>query len=131
MSQGLSGATALASRTNSIARSARSAEVIAVLGARRRLDEGGVVDEGGIPLVRLAAEEAVEALEAPTEGPAPLPRRQVDLVARRQVPLADRIRVPSLLVQDLGDRPVLERDAGGEAGEACGRLGDASHVVRR
>jgi len=74
-----------------------------------------VVDEVRIPLVGLATEEAVEALEPAAERPAALPRRQVDLVARREVPLADGVPVPAVLVEDLGDRAVLERDAGREA----------------
>ena len=39
-------------------------EVVALLGRARRLDRVVVVDEVGVALVGLAAEEAVEALEA-------------------------------------------------------------------
>ena len=106
-------------------------EVVAVLGLRRLLDRMVVLDEVRIPLVRLAAEEAVEALEAAAERPAPLPGGHVRLLAGGEVPLADRVRVPAALVQHLGDRPVLERDAGREPGEPCRRLGDARHVVAR
>ena len=44
-------------------------EVVAVLGQRGLLDRVVVVDEVGIPLVRLAAEEAVVALEAAAYRP--------------------------------------------------------------
>jgi hypothetical protein len=67
-----------------------------------------VVDEFGIPLVRLAAEEAVEAFEAAAERPLTLRRREVHLVLRGQMPLADRIRVPASRVQDLRQVGALE-----------------------
>ena len=45
-------------------------EVVALLGRRRRLDLVVVVDQVGIPLAGVAAEEAVEALEAAAQRPA-------------------------------------------------------------
>jgi hypothetical protein len=64
--------------------------VVALLRRGRLVDRVVVVDEVGISLVRLAAEEAVEALEAPAQRPAPLPRGHVDLVpgVRCHVPTA-------------------------------------------
>ena len=64
-------------------------EVVAVPGPR-----GGSIDvvvglELGRPLVRVAAEEAVEALEAEAERPAVERTRRAPLPARREVPLAD------------------------------------------
>jgi hypothetical protein len=105
-------------------------EVVAVVRLRRLLDRVVVLDEVGIPLVRLASEEPVEALEAATQRPASLPGGHVGLLAGGEVPLADRVRVPAALVQHLGDRPVLERDAGRVAGKSGRGLGDARHVVR-
>ena len=104
-------------------------QVVALLGRVGLLGEVVVVDQVGIPLVGLAAQEAVEPLEPPAQRPARLPGRQVDLVARGQVPLADRVGVPAPLVQDLGDGAVLEGDPGREPGEARRCLGDAGHVV--
>ena len=46
------------------------AQVIALLGRARWLDLVVVVDEVGIPLAGVAAQEAVEALEAAPERPA-------------------------------------------------------------
>jgi hypothetical protein len=63
------------------------AQVVALLGLLRRLDLMVVVDEIGIPLARVAAEEAVEALEASAERPAVVRARGGLLVARRQMPL--------------------------------------------
>ena len=45
-------------------------EVITLFRASRRLDLVVVVDQVGVPLARVAAEEAVEALEAAAERPA-------------------------------------------------------------
>ena len=45
-------------------------QVVALLGRPRRLDLVVVVDQVGIPLARVAAEEAVVALEAAAERPA-------------------------------------------------------------
>ena len=104
-------------------------QVVAVLGCAGLLDGVVVVDQVRVPLMRLAAQEAVEPLEPTAQRPAGTPRGQVDLVRRGQVPLADRVGVPPLLAQDLGDQAVLERDAGREAREPRRSLGDARHVV--
>jgi hypothetical protein len=87
-------------------------QVVALLRGVGLLLEVVVVDQVGIPLVGLAAEETVAPLEPPAQRPARLPGRQVDLVARGQVPLADRVGVPAALVQHLRDGAVLEGDAG-------------------
>src|SRR6185436_13481122 len=88
-----------------------------------------IVDQVRVPLAGLGADEAVEALEAAAERPAPLPRRHVRLVARRKVPLPDGVRVPATFVEHLGDGAVLERNAARVAGKSRGGLGDAGHVV--
>ena len=92
--------------------------MVALLGRRRRLGRVVVVDQVGIPAARLAAEEAVEPLEAATERPALLPRGHAGLLTRGEVPLADAVGVVAVLEQHLGDEPVLERDPRGDAGEA-------------
>ena len=104
-------------------------QVVALLGRIRLLGGVVVIDQVGIPLVGLAAQEAIEPLKAPAKRPACLPGRQINLVARGQVPLADGIGVPAALAQHLGDGPVLKGDAGREPGETGRGLGDAGHVV--
>ena len=104
-------------------------EVVALLGGRRRLDLVVVVDQVGVPLAGVAAEEAVEPLEAPGQRPAVVRAGGGLLVARRQVPLADHEGVVALLEQHLREHPVLERDHAVVAGEAGRELGDAGHAV--
>jgi hypothetical protein len=85
-------------------------EVVAVLRAAPAARPGGCRRQVGIPLVRLAAEEAVEALEAAADRPVALRRGHVHLVGRAQVPLAEHVRVPSALPhKDLGDSSAHRR----------------------
>ena len=104
-------------------------EVIAFLRSFRRLDLMIVVDEVGIILVGVAAEEAVVALEAAPERPAVVGAGGADLLGRRQVPLADAIGGVALLQQHVRQKAVLERDRAIAAGIAGRSLGDAGHRV--
>ena len=106
-------------------------QVVAVLGQRGLLDRVVVVDEVGIPLVGLGAEEPVEALEPAADRPLVLDRREVHLVLGRQVPLAGHVRVPPPLAEHLGDRSALERNVTVGAREARCGLGDRPHPVGR
>jgi hypothetical protein len=72
-------------------------EVVPLLRRRGLLDRMFVVDQVGVPLVGLGAEEAVEALEPPPKGPLTSGGRQVHLVLRTQVPLPHCVGVPALL----------------------------------
>ena len=90
-----------------------------------------VVDQLRIPLVGLGAEEAVEALEAAARRPVAPRGGEVHLGLGAQVPLADHVRVPALLAEDLLDLPVLGRDHAARVREAARRLGDAGHAVAR
>ena len=90
-----------------------------------------VVDEVGVPLVRLPAEESVEALEPASQRPLPLRRGHVHLVFRRQMPLADGVGVPARATQDLGEVRALERNVTVRVGIAVGDLRDPRHAVRR
>ena len=90
-----------------------------------------VVDEVRIPLVRLGAEEAVEALEAAAERPVLLGRGDVHLVLGAEMPLADDVGVPAALAEDLGDHRALAGDVAARVREPRRRLGDARHRVRR
>ena len=104
-------------------------QVVALLGRPRRLDRVVVVDEVRVPLARVAAEEAVEALEAAPERPAVVRAGRRLLVARRQVPLADHVRAVAVLDQHLRQHAVLERHDPVVARVAGGELGDAGHAV--
>ena len=126
MKNGLSGATTLASRMNSMARSAEVlGEVVALLGRMLAASIGMVVvgRDRGTSSAGLAAEEAVEALEAAPERPAALASRQ-DLHSSRggQVPLADGVGAAALARPSTSaDRiPILEGDPGGAPREPAG-----------
>ena len=104
-------------------------EVVALFGCARRVDLVVVGDEVGVVLVGVAAEEAVEALEAAAEGPAVAAGGHVHVGLRREVPLADGVGGVAVRSQDLGEEAVLEGDLAGVAGEAAGELDDAGHGV--
>ena len=104
-------------------------EVVALLRGLGLIDRVVVVDQVRIPLVRLRPEEPVPALEAPTGRPVPARRREVHLVVGAQVPLADHVRVPAELTEDLRDRAVLRRDRSAGVRKPDRRLGDARHAV--
>ena len=104
-------------------------QVVAVLGHRRLLHRVVVVDQVRVPLVGLAAQEPVVALEAAADRPVALGRGHVHLVGRDQVPLAEHVGVPAALAQHLGDGGALEGDVAVGVGEPRGRLGDAGHAV--
>ena len=93
-------------------------EVVALLGRLRRGDRMVVVDEVRVPLVRLAAEEAVVALEAAAERPLALRRGEVHLVLGAEMPLADDVGVPAALAEHLGDVRALEGDVAVRVREA-------------
>src|SRR5205807_9261076 len=99
-------------------------EVVAVLPGPGRLDLVVVAHEGGGELVGLAAEEAVEALEAPAQGPPGAGGSLVALLLGGEVPLADGPGGPAGVAQQLGEEGGRAGDAGVVAGEAGGQLGD-------
>ena len=104
-------------------------QVVALLGGLRRLDLMVVVDEVGVPLARVAAEEPVEALKPAAQRPAVVRARGRLLAAGDQMPLADHVGAVAVLEQHLGQEPVLERDQPVVAGIAGRHLGDARHRV--
>ncbi len=105
-------------------------QVIALFGRLLGLDGVIVVDQLGIVLMGVAAEKPVVPLEPAPERPPVVRASRGNLVRRRQVPLAERVRVVSVLQQDLGQHPVLERDVAVPAGIAGGPFRDARHRVR-
>ncbi|KAF5056895.1 hypothetical protein DSECCO2_362610 [anaerobic digester metagenome] len=85
-------------------------EVVAIFGHRRLSDRVVVVDQGGVILVRLAAQESVIPFESPADGPVSPGRGQVHLVLRAEVPFAEHIGVVAPLDQHLCEGGALERD---------------------
>ena len=105
-------------------------EVISLFRAVRLVDELVVVDQVRIPLVGLAAEEAVEAIEALLQRPLLARRAGRDVLLRDVVILAEPERAPAVVLEDLRHRRALERDASVRAGEAVRALGDRRHAVQ-
>ena len=103
-------------------------QVVPLVGRARRLDRVIVGLELGRPLVGVAAEEAVVALEAETERP-PLERaRRTPLGARCQVPLPDRVRRVAVVAQMPGERRGRARDAAVVTLVANRELGQHAHT---
>ena len=104
-------------------------QVVAVLRQGGLVDVVVVLDERRVPVVGLAADEAVEAVEAARQRPVALRRAHRPLVERHVVVLADPEGVVAVLAQHLADRGVLHRDVAGVAREALGALGDLGEPV--
>ena len=104
-------------------------EVVALLRPPRRLDVVVVVHQRGHPLVGLAGDETVVALEPARQRPARLRRAGRVLGGERQVPLADAQRGVALRAQHLGQEPVLARHHAVVAGKARGHLLDDADTV--
>ena len=90
-----------------------------------------VVDQVRIPLVRLAAHKAVEALKTTAQRPLFLRRREVHLILGGQVPFPNRVRIPTTLDEHLRDVRAFTRDVAIGVGEPVGDLRDPRHPVRR
>ena len=105
------------------------AEVVPLLRGARRLHLVVVVHQIRIPLAGVAAEEAVEALEAAPQRPPVERARGRLLVARRQVVLPDHEGAVAVLDQHLGQEAVLERDDAVVPGIAARQLRDGGHRV--
>ena len=105
-------------------------EVIPLFRAVRLVDELVVVNQVGIPLVGLAAEETVEAIEALLQRPLLARGARGDVLFRHVVVLAEPERAPPVVLQNLRHRRALERDAAVGAGEPVGALGDGRHAVQ-
>jgi len=103
-------------------------EVVALLGCRRRLNRGGSVVQRRVPLVVLAADEAVERLEPATGG-----RPRIEGTERRGLPhrhlvaLAELGRRVAVELQRHGQRGLGVGPHRAVAGRRCGRLGDRAH----
>lgn len=106
-------------------------QVIAILGSRRRRDRVVVVDEvGGVPLVGLAAHEAVEPFETAAQRPMSFGGGEVGLLQGRQVPFPDGVGVVTAFGEHLGQQRGVQRDAAVAVGKTVGELLDGGHPDR-
>ena len=105
------------------------AEVVALLDGSRRPDAVVVVVERGHELVRLAAVEAVPAVEAAAERPGRPRGGHVGLVLGAQVPLPDGVGGVPVGSQDLGEEAVLAGRPAPVAGKADGQVGHPAHAA--
>ena len=104
------------------------AQVVAVLGPARRLDVVVVADQVGGPLVGVALQEAVVALEAEAERPGVERPGGRALPARREVPLADGQGRVAGVAQEAGQGGGRLGQSGVVAGEAEGDVGQEAHA---
>jgi hypothetical protein len=107
-------------------------QVIAILGRVRRPDEVVVLDQVGVPLVGLAAEEPVEPVEPLRQRPFRAAAACGDVLLRHVVVLAEPERRIAVVLQDLPDRRALGRQPACGTGESVGALHDRRapvHVV--
>ena len=104
-------------------------EVVALLREVRLVDVVVVLGERRVPVVGLAADEAVVAVEPAGERPVAAGGAHRPLVERHVVVLADPVGVVAVLAEHLADGRVLHRDVTGVAREALGPLGDLGEAV--
>ncbi len=104
-------------------------EVVALLGRLLRLDRRGALVERRVPLVGLAADEAVEVLEAAAaRGPGVERPGRARLPHRHLVALAELRRVVAVELERLGQRRHGVGQHRAVARRAGGDLGDAAHA---
>ena len=104
-------------------------EVVALFGRLLRLDRRGALVERRIPLVGLAADEAVEVLEAAAaRGPGVERPDRARLPHRHFVALAELRRVVAVELERLGQRRHGVGQHRAVARRAGGDLGDAAHA---
>ena len=89
-----------------------------------------VVGQVGKPLVGLAAEKTVIALEATTQRPAVERAGRRALLGRGEVPLAGAEGVVAVLQQHLRQHAVLKRHPAVITGKTSGRLHDGRDAIR-
>ncbi len=104
-------------------------EVVALLRAVRLVDEPVVLDEVRIPVVGLAAEEAVEAIETFLERPLLAAGAGGNVLLGDVVVLAQPERAEAVLLENLADGGALGGKAAVRAGKSVGTLRDAGHAV--
>ncbi len=107
-------------------------QVVALFGGVGRFDGVVVLDQVGIPLVGLAAQEAVEPVEALGQRPLRAAAGRGEVLDRDVVVLTQPHGRVAVVLQHLPDRRALGGQPAGGAGEAHRTLGDRRapvHVV--
>ena len=94
----------------------------------RRLDTLVARDQFRIPLVRLACQETVEAVETPLQGPVVIGAGRTRLVDGPQVPFARRERLVSVWTQHLGQVGRLAGNESPGVGKAVDHLRHPAHA---
>ncbi len=106
-------------------------QVIALRGRLRGLDRRGALVQGGVPLVVLPADEAVEVLETATaRGPCGEGACRTGLPHRNLVALAELRRRVAVQLERLRQRRLGVRQHGAVSRCCGGDLGDAAHSHR-
>ena len=106
-------------------------QVITLLGRRRRLDRGRTAVQGGIPLVVLTTDEAIEVLEAAaTRRPGVERAHRRRLPHRHLVALTELCRRVTVQLQRHRQRRLGVRTQGAVARRRRRRLSDAAHPDR-
>src|SRR6185503_11602086 len=104
-------------------------EMVLTLLRLRWVDEVVVLDEIGVPVVRLAAEEAVEPVEAFLKRPFRSASAARDVFGRDVVILPQPERAVPVVLQYLTDRRALRGQAARGAGKPIRRLGDGCEAI--
>jgi hypothetical protein len=104
-------------------------QVVALFGGARRFDGVVVLDEVGIPLVGLAAEESVEPVEALGQRPFRSAAGRGEILHRHIVVLAQPHRGVPVVLEHLADGRALGGQSSGRTGEAHRALGDRGTAV--
>ena len=105
-------------------------QVVALLGGAGGLDRGGALVQGGVVLVGLPADEAVEVLEAAAGRPPVERAGRAGLPHRHLVALADLRGGVAVEPQRLGQRRLGVGPHRVVPGRGGGQLGDGAHADR-
>ena len=106
-------------------------EVVALLRGLRRLDRGEALVERGVPLVVLAADEAIEIFEPAAPGRPVVERaHRAGLPDRDLMTLSELRRGIAVQLEGLGQWRHRVRPQGRISGSRCRDLGDAAHAGR-
>ena len=98
--------------------------MVPLIGGIGRFDEPVVLDQVGIPVIGLAAEETVEAVEAFGKRPLRAAAACGDVLLGDVVVLAEPEGAESVVLQELADGRALSRQPSGGAGEPVRAFGD-------
>ena len=104
--------------------------VLLVVEGLRGPDDLLVLGQAGVPLARPPAEEPIEIVEPPADGPAVERSGRALLAVRRQVPLAERRGAVAVVAQDPRERNAVVRNERRIAREPGRELADRTEANR-